>query len=158
MDYTDTDYYTAAIERLQDFKHLSKEQDRIIFTVYSAGVAIECMLRAYILKYNPMFDSKHDLENLLIDSKLTTLFDEGNKKEQKEREAIIVAIKQAKKVWNNNLRYYSEKRLKRQFGHEMANTKHKDINKYFFYKCSELFNATHLITEIGIAKWNYLKK
>jgi len=146
--YTHTDYYAASFQRIADFQHLEKEPKSIIFKVYCAGVAIECMLRAFITKNNVEFDSKHDLDKLLIDSGVLSLIET-----QEEKEELIVAIKKAKNLWNNNLRYFSDKRLKRLIGHELAQTKYKDVTKYFNDKCQALFDAAYLITETGKTKW-----
>lgn len=147
--FTPTDYYCAAFERQQDRQVLLSDKSRVIFAVYCSGVAIECLLRAYRLKVSNEFDSRHNLEDLLIASQLTTYF-----KSEVDKEEIISAVKAASKFWNNNLRYYSEKKLKRHIGHKLAQTKYKDVTKYFRDLCQELFDATDLILQKGQTKWN----
>jgi hypothetical protein len=147
--FTATDYFLAANERQQDRQVILNENKRVMFAVYCSGVAIESMLRAYITKISKNFDAKHNLQNLLIASKLTEYFDSDDIKQQ-----IITAIKKASKFWNNNQRYYSEKKLKRQIGHEIARTKYKDVTKYFRNQCKDLFDATDIILEKGRQKWN----
>ena len=115
--FTHTDYYTASLLRNEDLQHLKTNQKSIIFSLYCAGVAIECMLRAYITKETSDFDSKHDLEKLYEKSKIALLLN------TEEKQSISIAVKNANKIWYNNLRYSSDLRLKRLIGHEMVRTK-----------------------------------
>lgn len=89
-DFTYMDYFSAALTRQADLAHLRTNQKSIIFSVYCAGVAIECMLRAYVTRYASEFDSRHNLEKLYEKSQL------GNYLEQ--REALTIAVKQANSI------------------------------------------------------------
>lgn len=61
-DFTYTDYFSAALTREADLAHLRINTKSIIFSVYCAGVAIECMLRACVTRCTTEFDSKHNLK------------------------------------------------------------------------------------------------
>ncbi len=142
--FTHTDYYDAALLRIEDLKHLRTNQKTVIFSLYCAGVAVECMLRAYIIGE---FDAKHDLEKLYEKSQLATLL------EIKEKQKLSIAIKKINKIWDNNLRYTSEKRIKRLIGHEIVRSGCKDINKYLDKYYSDIFDAADFIIKIGENKW-----
>jgi len=146
-DFTHTDYYSASLTRLADLKHLRTNKDSIIFSTYCAGVSIECMFRAYIAKYTREFDEKHNLEKLFEKSLLSNELDENEKKK------IINAVKKANKIWNNDLRYVSEKRMKRKIAHENIKTEFKDVNKYLEKFKSEIFDSTEFIIKTGVSKW-----
>lgn len=145
--FTSNDYYSAALLRNADLQHLRSEEKSIIFSIYCAGVTIECMLRAYIVKNTAEFDSKHDLMKLYEKSQIALVLTET------EKEELLVAIKNANKIWKNDLRYTSDKRMNRLIGHEMGRTKYKDVNKFVKGFYSEIFEATNLIITKGIEKW-----
>ena len=148
-NFTSNDYYSASLTRYDDLQHLILEPKSIIFSIYCAGVAIECMLRAYITKYTLEFDSKHDLEKLYEKSQI------ASKLSNNEKEQLSTAIKRVNKFWNNNLRYTSEKRIKRVIAHEIIrkHTNSKDISNYIKNVYSDIFNATELIITKGKEKW-----
>lgn len=148
QQYTARDYYTAALERLQESEQMRQAEETVVLAVYTAGVSIECMLRAYGVINLAPFDKKHDLRKLLNDS---GLLDSHN---TEAKEAITKAVITAHRLWANDLRYYSRLRLKRTIAHEMARSKEKDLSKYFAAKNNELYQATSLIIEKGKAKWN----
>lgn len=149
--FTKTDYYDAALLRCEDFKYLRKntKSKSVIFALYCAGVAVECMLRAYMVKNNVEFDAKHDLEKLYLKSQMAMLLN------QNEKEKISTAIRTINKFWKNDFRYTSEKRLKRILGHELAKDKpsFRDINKYFDKRYTDIFKASEIIIKIGEEKW-----
>ena len=92
--YTPNDYISAAHSRFYDCCRLKKDDDCIIFAIYSAGVSIECVLRAYILKYTNEFDAKHDLEKLFLKSLISQNLLEN------EKVKATSFIKAANKLWN----------------------------------------------------------
>jgi len=149
--FTARDYYTAAFERLQESEQLRQSKDTVILAGYTAGVSIECMLRAYGVINLAPFDKKHDLRDWLTDSGLL------NSHNMADKEAITKAVNTANRLWANDLRYYSRIRLKRTIGHEMARVKEKDHSKYFAERNKELYQATSLIIEKGKAKWESQK-
>jgi hypothetical protein len=145
--FTHTDYFSASLTRREDLSHLRTNKNSIIFSVYCAGVSIECMFRAYITRYTKEFDSKHDLVKLFEKSQL------GIDLEIDKREGLAIAVKQTNKIWSNDLRYASEKRMKRIIAHQNINAGFKDVNKYMDRYYTEIFSATELIIKTGEEKW-----
>lgn len=146
--FTHTDYYTASESRYYDLHHLRKDTNSTIFSLYCAGVVIECMLRAYITRYTREFDSKHDLLKLYVKSRLASYLNDDA-----EKLKLTVAITKAGKIWKNDLRYASQKRMKRIIAHEIVKTKFVDINKYILIRNKDLIEATELIYKTGKSKW-----
>ena len=105
------------------------------------------MFRAYISKYTKEFDTKHDLEKLYAKSLLGSQFD------IEEKELLTIAVKRANKIWSNNLRYTSEKRMKRLIAHEYVKAGHSDKNIFMERLFSEIFEATEFIITKGKEKW-----
>jgi hypothetical protein len=149
--FTANDYFSASKSRLQNIEHLISDEKNNILTLYCLGVSIECMLKAYIRSYTKEFDSRHDLKDLYFKSQIS------NNLEDSKKEKLSASIKCANGIWSNNLRYCSEKRLKRILGHEFAKQKYppKDINKYLSQKRDTLFKIAKEILLIGENKWTY---
>lgn len=145
--FTHTDYFSASLTRYADLTHLKRNTDSAIFSVYCAGVSIECMFRAYITKYTKEFDAKHDLEKLYAKSLLGSEFD------TKEKEQLTIAVKRANQIWSNDMRYASEKRMKRLITHKNVKAGHNDVNKFIERHFADIFDATDLIIIKGQEKW-----
>jgi predicted metal-dependent hydrolase len=124
-DFTKNDYFSASLSRKADLEHLITNTDSIILSIYCAGIAIECMFRAYITKYTKEFDSKHNLEKLYNKSLLASYADTNQKKR------LSIAVKKASSIWSNDLRYVSEKRMKRKIG--MCQVKLDTFRVSFFH-------------------------
>src|SRR5258708_1067229 len=73
--------------------------------IYLAGVAVECILRAYRMKRPPEFSSRHDLTELLKASGLVDFVPEKRKRE------VSVALGDVWARWKNEYRYASDQRL-----------------------------------------------
>ncbi len=146
-DYTKNDYYSASLNRLGDLEHLRMNQKSIILSLYCAGVSVECMFRAYILKETNSFDDKHDLFKLYNTSKM------GMELSVDRRMELTSQVKKISEFWFNNLRYTSDVRLKRKIAHKFVRTSFKDINKYLDKHNNDIFDATYKIIETGKELW-----
>jgi HEPN domain-containing protein len=98
------DYRQAALERIGAAQSLF---DARLYPecVYFAGVAAECMLRAYRALSDPEFDSRHDLLDLLGASNLEDFVP------QKRRVEVAAALGEIWARWKNDYRYVSAARL-----------------------------------------------
>ena len=70
MEFRAEHYFRAALERMSQAQHLYREgKGNFALAMYSAGLAVECILRAYILKRGKKeFTSRHDVLLLWKDS------------------------------------------------------------------------------------------
>jgi hypothetical protein len=75
--------------------------------IYFAGVAVECMLRAYRTRVDPEFDARHDLSQLLNASGLQNYVPE------KRRAEVAAALGDVWSRWKNDYRYASDDRVLR---------------------------------------------
>jgi hypothetical protein len=100
IEFNPNEYLLAAKERLQDAHN---QEISFSFQLYSYGVAIESILKGHAAK----FDGKHDLFKLLEKSTIPQKLNETSKAD------LAANIKMANKIWNNNLRWSSDKRLSR---------------------------------------------
>ncbi len=63
MDFTPEHYYRAALERMSQAQNLYRQgAGNYALAMYAAGLAVECMLRAFILRRGPAeFQARHDV-------------------------------------------------------------------------------------------------
>src|SRR4051812_31216415 len=62
MDFTADHYFRAGMERMSQAQHLYREgEGSYALAMYAAGLAVECLLRGYMMKRKRDFESRHDL-------------------------------------------------------------------------------------------------
>jgi HEPN domain-containing protein len=122
MLFEPNDYYQASLERLQQARDYYHRDTRLELTTnhhplafYLCGVAVECMLRAFITLRTKEFDGRHDLEILLNESELLDQpsvpgLDQENLERLKKELGGAVGF--LNRLWNNSLRYASEARIR----------------------------------------------
>jgi len=144
------DYYLAALERNTEAYYLH-EAGRYAFSMYSSGLSVECIFRAYKCQTDAasIFDEKHDLIKLLKTSGLT---DVGN---EKFRIKIFKMVNRVFAVWRNNFRFFSDtkmrlylKKIKRDRGIK---------GDFLKYNSKMMFEASYEIIKRGASKWQTLK-
>jgi HEPN domain-containing protein len=119
MDFTADHYFRASVERMSQAQHLYRQGEGFYaLAMYAAGLAVECLLRAYTVKRKREFESRHDLLLLFKESgildvdpdrlKAKGLTDEQIQSHQKELWSAVNAVFI---LWGNNYRFASEARL-----------------------------------------------
>ena len=129
MDFKPNDYYQAAWERIKQAQDVYRRDTKLEFRAshhpiayYHCGVAVECMLRAFITLKTKEFDGRHDLVLLLNESGLLGLNRvQGldDKSLGRLRIELGGAVQSINRLWNNSLRYASEARI-RSYLHELG--------------------------------------
>ncbi len=139
------EYFEAAKTRQRDYIYLIKDNNHIIFAVYCAGVAVECLLRGHITKSKPGLDRRHNLRELLKESHLL------DGKGELEKIKINSAISTIDRIWYNNLRYASEKHIRRNFLKGFIGKKSSldDINKYYKNYIKKYFESVEIFLAKG---------
>ena len=122
MNFEPSDYYRASLERIKqsrDFYRKDSKKDPSInhhpLAFYTCGVAVGCMLRAFITLKSKEFDGRHDLNLLLIQSGLLDLKPNsklGDDELFRLKKEFGGAVGRVNRLWNNSLRYASEARLR----------------------------------------------
>ncbi|HBI41530.1 MAG TPA: hypothetical protein DDY78_01570 [Planctomycetales bacterium] len=133
MDFQPKDYYEAASDRMDQADLLYSlaaeycqglEDRRYAWVVYSAGLAVECMLRAYIRRVTNKFSSRHDLSRLFVESRLDTRvvehlgkqgYDAGSPVVVERLTRLYAAAGVVARIWRNNYRFASDGVLIRDF-------------------------------------------
>jgi hypothetical protein len=113
---------------------------------YVAGLAVECMLRAYRLKVDPKFDARHDIDKLYRLARFADVVPTS------EVEEVGAALGDVIALWSNENRFLSHTALRRRW------TKRKlyDGIRGDFVKerVRRLVNAANKIVATGAARWN----
>ncbi|MGH7450512.1 MAG: HEPN domain-containing protein [bacterium] len=145
MRFEAADYVEAAQERLLNAR-LLYEAAQYSFALYAAGVAVESLLRAYIVRLDPILEAAHNLPMLLDASKL------GLAVTSKENEQIYQSLGLLTRRWKNDLRYTSNNRLRRRLKKQKLD---RGIRGDFLKEnCRIAIEMAATILRIGAKKWN----
>jgi HEPN domain-containing protein len=119
MDFTAEHYFLASAERLSQAQHLYREgKGQYALAMYAAGLAVECLLRAYMVKRKSEFESRHDLLLLFKESGILDVDPDKLKAKGLDDEQIRIhqqvlrsSVNEVFILWRNNYRFASEARL-----------------------------------------------
>jgi hypothetical protein len=119
---------------------------RYVQSNYLAGLAVECMLRAYRIMIDPEFDSRHDIDRLYELAKFADVVPPGNAEATGLLLSVVVAL------WSNDHRFLSEAALRRRWTRRRL---YEGIKKGDFVKerNRQLVNAASGIVTVGVARW-----
>ena len=159
MDFSSEHYYRASLERMRQAQELYRTEANYALTMYVAGVAVECMLRAYLLKKSTEFESRHDVLLLLQESGMLEVDPDILKRKGLSDEGIVnhrrtlhQAVSAVYGLWRNEYRYASESRLlahlKRRKLYRKAKGDQLKANALHLLEAAELF------VERGIVQWH----
>jgi|SRR4051794_5834241 HEPN domain-containing protein len=111
MQFTAEHYFRAACERIVDARILYDE-GRFGLCMYVSGLAVECLLRAFVWKKSPVFDGRHDLMKLLRESGVLNLqldrLERQGLSAAKTKETIVdfrTACETVIRLWENDYRF-----------------------------------------------------
>lgn len=146
-------YRDAAAERMAAAHDLYGFR-RWVESSYMAGLAVECMLRAFRHAIDPEFDSRHDLDKLYDLAKFADIVpanDEDN---------IVAAMQNVTTRWSNSYRFMPESELKSRWLAQGLNKRGREWFKGDFLKerTRELLNSANKIVNTGVARWELLLK
>lgn len=106
MKLNDAYYRSAALEHL-NLSQRCYERNEYFVAHYFSGIAVECMLRAYLYRVDKTWRPEHDIYNLAKDSRFFDLIPaEGQ--EQWGAKMSILNLR-----WRSNHRFFSEDALKK---------------------------------------------
>jgi len=153
-------YFCAATERMNQARILYGYDGGYCFalSMYTAGVAVECMLRAFKLRRTSEFDERHDLLRLFRESGMLQINEDdmvakgvSHDRAMQYTQDIRAAASEVYNLWANDYRYASESRLKS----ELNRMKQYDHAKGDVLKASalRLLNAAQALTDRGTELW-----
>ncbi len=159
MEFNADHYFRASVERMRQAQHLYHEgEGNYALAMYAAGLAVECMLRAYLVKRNREFQSRHDLLLLFKESGILNLDADkmkakGLSEEQvrDHRRSLQSAVNDIYILWRNNYRFASEARLRT----DLVNRKLYQGVKGDLLKAKayDLLKAAQRFIDKGVLQW-----
>jgi HEPN domain-containing protein len=158
MQFRAEEYYRAALERMTQAREVYKGGEAFALCMYCAGLAVECLLRAFRWKKDQTFEGRHDLAVLLKASRLLQIDDEYMRRQGESEEAIQAsgqelraAMKELTVLWHNNLRFASEARLRAFLkGVDRVKGIKGDPRKK---NAQDLLNAAQVVISRGVVLW-----
>lgn len=136
---------------------LYRQQDCYALAMYAAGLAVECLLRAF--KGQKEFDERHDLRKLFQASGLLRLSDRAPVGISAERlreyeKELKTAVSTIFLLWSNDYRFASEDRLRSHLKKEEMFRQgiRGDILKALAVK---LLNACQIVIARGSQLWSH---
>ena len=141
MRFSADDYREAAGERLNEADG-AYQRGEFVAAHLAAGLAIECMLRAYMVRVAPDFDARHDL-NVLAGPFLRQMTD-------RRRAEARAAIDEANHRWRNNHRYCSAHKLRSHFNRIKLYGRERDMLRA---NAGAMIGYASVIVEDGERQW-----
>jgi hypothetical protein len=162
MQFNADHYFRAALERIDDSR-LLYSVERFALSLYVSGLAAECLLRAFHLRRDPVFDSRHDLLRLFKDSRLAELEQDRlvsrglNPVEARQAMIDLFGARDTLvRLWSNDYRFAAESQLRRRL-RALGQSQSKSGNQV---KPSALavYNAAKIVIDRGTVLWTSAKK
>lgn len=142
------DYLEASGYRIETARRLHRS-GRYSAAIYFAGVSIECLLRAFIVRDAPHFDERHDLRQLCKRAELEAFI------RPRHRRQANAWLGDVWTRWKNNYRFASDDRLRSEFrrlGHN------RGIKGDFLKEnCRIVVDAAYELRTLGERGWRSKK-
>lgn len=144
MPTSPADYRSAALERIGDALEL-RRLERYAFAMYAAGVAVECMLRAF---RHPDLEHQahHDVVALFAAC-------EADRLGERARAKLRGPVQTVHLLWLNNFRYSHEQRLRQHLNDIKYYTRVKRGSDTLKVACIELMDAALEVVTVGDERW-----
>ncbi|HZY84170.1 MAG TPA: hypothetical protein VFE78_05035 [Gemmataceae bacterium] len=158
MQFRAEEYYQASLERMQQARGIHRDGKNWALVMYCAGLAVECLLRAFRWTEDPTFEGRHDLGELLKASGLLKIDDDHMRRRGASEDAIYqsgkmlrAAMNEVVSLWHNNLRFAPEASLKAFLNRlgRLQGVKGDPLKK----NAGDLLEAAQTIVNRGMALW-----
>lgn len=136
-------YALAAQEHITVALELHESQ-RYVLSHYVAGLSVECMLRAFKSRVDPVFDERHDLRRLANKGRFL-----GHASEERQP-GIAAALGEIVTRWDNGHRYRSERALRKFLTSRRLFARKGDVLKN---SSRRIVNAALELVTFGAQKW-----
>ena len=144
MSFNAEDYLCAAKEHVHGARELYSMR-RYVLAHYVAGLAVECLFRAYRRRIDKTFDERHDLRLLEKVCGFSDIVPDG------QRKIISAALGDVVARWRNDHRYRSEESLRRFLKEKRLSLK---IQGDFVKENSRrIVNAALQLVNLGDTSW-----
>jgi hypothetical protein len=144
MIWTYEGYRVAALERIGEANAMRRER-RYVLAMYLAGLAAECMLRAWHHPDLP-FNERHDIARLFSACDLDRLGDSAVRR-------LRPAVQTIHALWLNSYRFAHEAQVRRHL-HELGLDRElRRTADSLKVRCGDLFDASAEVVTVGGDRW-----
>jgi hypothetical protein len=159
MEFTADHYFRAGVERIRQARDLYRAgEGNYALAMYAAGLAVESILRAYMVKRKREFESRHDLlllfkESGILDVDPDKLKAKGLTDEQiqSHKKVLWSSVNEVVILWRNNYRFASEARMLAHLKKMKMYVRVKgDLLKA---KANDLLGAAQRFIDKGVLQW-----
>lgn len=159
MDFTADHYFRASVERMSQAQHLYRQgEGYYALAMYTAGLAVECLLRAYMVKRRREFESRHDLLLLFKESGILDVDADKLKAKgltegqiQAHQRSLWTSVNTVFILWRNNYRFASEARL---LAHLKKMKMYRGVKGSLLKaKTHDLLGAAQIFIDKGVFQW-----
>jgi hypothetical protein len=159
VEFSPEHYFQTASQRIRQAQRLYEEGSSFALAIYVGGVAVECMLRAFKGRRDPVFDERHDLLRLFVASGMLRidrdkLLARGwpHAKIDEHLQTLRVAANEIFRLWANNYRFVSEERLR---SHLKQITGYKRIKgDYLKEQARRFLSSARTFIDKGAVQWH----
>lgn len=152
----DDNYFEAARQRRNEARQLYEQANSggvsYGLCLYVAGVATECMLRAFRATIGEPIDDKHDFQRLLSERVAEVMISPKNMKE------FAAAIADVRSKWKNTFRYRTDKYIERELRRIHGNTALKIKGSVIKKMTIDVLASMNFIIEVGEVRWAQLRQ
>ena len=136
--------YRAAAQEHSTLASELNDAGRYVMAHYVAGLAVECVFRAYRYRIDPVFDARHGLEALYAAANFGAVVSPDQKA------SVDAALTEVVRRWSSNHRFRSEKALREYL--RQANIGRS--GKFVRESSRRIVNAALIIVNQGELHWN----
>lgn len=162
MQFTAEHYYRAARERSVEASVLHDRQ-HFGLSMYVAGLSVECLLRAFLSRKSPAFDSRHDLKILFRESGILRLHEDRLERRGLAWEQIQATVEEFRaahdvvvRLWRNDFRFAAQAHI-RGWLNQMG-AYHGIKGDVLKVNARYLLTASRTIVDTGVFLWTSKKK
>ena len=137
-------YIDAAREHADLAQKLYNEGDYGVVH-YIAGLSVECMLRAYRLRIDPEFDSRHDLLELSKQAKFYDVIPFCR------RQTMAASMSEVVQRWTNEHRFRSSRAIEKWLRSQKSNWRIK--GNLLKESARRISNAAIIVVSEGVMRW-----
>lgn len=160
MDFTGDHYFRAGLERMHQAHHLHRQgTGYFALAMYTAGLAVECLLRAFMVSRKREFESRHDLLLLFKESGILNIDREKlQRKGLTDRQiddhqiSLRTSVNDVFLLWRNNYRFASEDRLLAYL--KKLKLYQRSKGNLLKAKSADLLRAAQRFIDLGILQWH----
>lgn len=163
MRFTGQEYFWAGVERMRQARPIHDRGGQYSLAMYTSGLAVECMLRAFRWKKDASFEGRHDLADLLKAGDLLQKHEEQLRKQgyadaevNEYSRRLRVSLTEVVLLWHNNLRFASEASLRAHLNRigRLQGIRGDPLKK----NSLDLLNSAQAIIERGAYLWDLKKR